>query len=121
MYQIVPGAPGDHPIPGGAGGSPLKKKHYYESRPLVLAGMLGCLLVLAAVVSWCYYSASLRKAQLLKTELLDLKKDGFIIHNHAGAIIFSMAFKWVHNICIRDLVETRLLWFVISLFGSQLY
>lgn len=110
MYQIVPGAPGDHPIPGGAGDSPMKKKHSYESRPLVLAGMLGCLLVLAAVVSWCYYSASLRKAQLLKTELLDLNKDGFIIHNHAGAIIFSMAFKWVHtgHIYINDFVELRI-------------
>lgn len=96
MYQIVPGAPGDHPVPGGAGGSPMKKKHTYESRPLVLAGMLGCLLVLAAVVSWCYYSASLRKAHLLKAEQLDLNKDGFIIHNHAGAIVFSMAFKWVY-------------------------
>lgn len=96
MYQIVPGAPGDHPIPAGAGGSPMKKKHTYESRSLVLAGMLGCLLVLAAVVSWCYYSASLRKAELLKAEQLNLNKDGFIIHNHAGAIVFSMAFKWVH-------------------------
>lgn len=55
--------------------------------------MLGCVLVLAAVVAWCYYSASLRKAQLLKTELLDLNRDGFIIRNQAGAVIFSMAFR----------------------------
>lgn len=96
MYQIVPGAPGDQLVPGGAGESPMKKKHTYERRPLVLAGMLGCFLVLAAVVSWCYYSASLRKAQLLKAEQLDLNKDGFIIRNHAGATVFSMAFKWVH-------------------------
>lgn len=74
----------------------MKKKLTYEGRPLVLAGMFGCVLVLAAVVAWCYYSASLRKAQLLKAELLDLNKDGFIIHNQAGAVIFSMAFKWVN-------------------------
>lgn len=95
MYQIVPAAPGEHQIPGGAGGSPLKKKLTHEGRPLVMAGMLGCVLVLAAVVAWCYYSVSLRKAQLLKAELLDLNKDGFIIHNQAGAVIFSMAFRWV--------------------------
>lgn len=93
MYQIVPAAPGEHQIPGQAGGSPAKKKLSHEGRPLWMAGMLGGLLVLAAVVAWCYYSASLRKAQLLKAELLDLNKDGFIIHNQAGAIIFSMAFK----------------------------
>lgn len=93
MYQIVPAAPGEHQIPGGTGGSPMKKKLANEGRPLVMAGMLGCLLVLAAVVAWCYYSASLRKAQLLKTEMLNLNKDGFNIHNQAGAVIFSMAFK----------------------------
>lgn len=75
------------------GGSPLKKKRGYDGRPMVLAGMLGCVLVLAAVVAWCYYSASLRKAQLLKTELLELNKDGFIIRNQAGAVIFTMAFR----------------------------
>lgn len=95
MYQIVPAAPGEQQIPGGTDGSPLKKKLTHESRPLVMAGMLGCVLVLAAVVSWCYYSASLRKAQLLKAELLELNKDGFIIHNQAGIVIFSMTFRWV--------------------------
>lgn len=96
MYQIVPVAPGEQPLHGEAGGSPLKKKLANEGRPLVLAGMFGCVLVVAAVVAWCYYSASLRKAQLLKTELLDLNKDGFIIHNQAGDVLFSMAFRWVH-------------------------
>lgn len=90
MYQIVPVAPGEPQLDGG---SPLKKKRGYDGRPMVLAGLLGCVLVLAAVVSWCYYSASLRKAQLLKTELLDLNKDGFIIRNQAGAVIFTMAFR----------------------------
>lgn len=90
MYQIVPVAPGEPQLDGG---SPLKKKRGYDGRPMVLAGLLGCVLVLAAVVAWCYYSASLRKAQLLKTELLDLNKDGFIIRNQAGAVIFNMAFR----------------------------
>uniref|UniRef100_A0A8C6TBS6 Myogenesis-regulating glycosidase n=1 Tax=Neogobius melanostomus TaxID=47308 RepID=A0A8C6TBS6_9GOBI len=90
MYQIVPVAPGESQLDGG---SPLKKKRGYDGRPMVMAGMLGCVLVLAAVVAWCYYSASLRKAQLLKTELLGLNKDGFTIRNQAGAVIFTMAFR----------------------------
>lgn len=90
MYQIVPVAPGESQMDGG---SPLKKKLGHDGRPMVMAGLLGCLLVLAAVVAWCYYSASLRKAQLLKTELLDLNKDGFIIRNQAGAVIFTMMFR----------------------------
>lgn len=97
MYQIVPAAPGEQQMVGGAGGSPLKKKLAHEGRPLVMASMLGCVLVLAAVVAWCYYSASLRKAELLKAELLDLNKDGFVIRNPVGAVIFSMAFRWVHS------------------------
>lgn len=95
MYHIVPVAPGEQQTVGGASDSPLKKKRAHEGRPLVLAGMLGCVLVLAAVVAWCYYSASVRKAQLLKNELLDLNKDGFIIRNQAGAVIFTMTFRWV--------------------------
>lgn len=83
---------------GGPRGSPLKKKLSHEGRPLVMASMLGCVLVLAAVVAWCYYSVSLRKTQLFKIALLDLNKDGFIIHNQAGAVVFTMAFRWVHII-----------------------
>lgn len=94
MYHIVPVAPGEQHTAGGASDSPLKKKLAHEGRPMVMAGMLGCVLVLAAVVAWCYYSVSLRKAQLLKTELLDLNKDGFIIRNQTGAVIFSMTFRW---------------------------
>ncbi|XP_037536221.1 myogenesis-regulating glycosidase [Nematolebias whitei] len=93
MYQIVPGAPVEQPVIKAAHGSPLKKKLGKEGRPLVLAGMLGCLLVLASVIAWCYYSVSLRKAQLLKTELLDLNKDGFIIRNPAGTVVFTMNFR----------------------------
>ncbi|XP_020797007.1 myogenesis-regulating glycosidase-like [Boleophthalmus pectinirostris] len=89
MYQIVPVAPGEPQLDG----SPLKKKPKYEGRPMVLAGLLGCVLVLAAVVAWCYYSASLRKAQMLNTELLELNRDGFIIRNQLGAVIFTMAFR----------------------------
>ncbi|CAL8250915.1 unnamed protein product [Boreogadus saida] len=93
MYQIVPGGQGDQTTSERITGSPLKKKLGRDGRPLVVAGVLGCVLVLAAIVSWCYYTASLRQAQLLKTELLNLNKDGFSIRNQAGAIIFSMAFK----------------------------
>ncbi|XP_064165571.1 myogenesis-regulating glycosidase [Anguilla rostrata] len=89
MYQVVP---------GGAGGTittgiPLKQKMGKDGRPLVGAGVLGVVLVIAAVTAWCYYIASLRKADLLKTELLDLNKDGFLIRNQAGAIVFRMAFR----------------------------
>ncbi|CAL8345431.1 unnamed protein product [Lota lota] len=93
MYQIVPGGQGDQTTTERITGSPLKKKLGRDGRPLVVAGVLGCVLVLAAIVSWCYYTASLRQAQLLKTELLNLNKDGFVIRNQAGAVIFSMAFK----------------------------
>lgn len=97
MYHIVPVAPGEQQTAERSDGSPLKKKLAQERRPLVLAGMLGCVLVLSAVVAWCYYSVSLRKAQLLKTELLDLNKDGFVIRNQAGAVIFTMSFRWVYT------------------------
>lgn len=101
MYQIVPVAPGEQHLSDETGGSPLKKRGNQEARPLVIASVLGCVLVLAAVVAWCYYSASLRKAQLLKTELLDLNKDGFVIRNQAGRIIFTMTFRWASlSVCM---------------------
>lgn len=102
MYRIVPVASGEQQASGGAGGSPLKKKLAHEGRPLVMAVLLGGVLVLAAVISWCYYSASLRKAQLLKAELLDLNKDGFIIRNQEGAVIFTMTFRWDCLLHITD-------------------
>ncbi|XP_020795944.1 myogenesis-regulating glycosidase [Boleophthalmus pectinirostris] len=88
MYQVVP---------GGAGGTDLdalpKQQHARASRPLVGAGVIGLFLVIAAVTAWCYYIASLRKAELLKTQLLDLNKDGYIIRNQGGAIVFRMQFR----------------------------
>lgn len=88
MYQVVP---------GGAGGTDLdalpKQKHHRDTRPLVGAGVIGLFLVIAAVTAWCYYIASLRKAELLKTQLLDLNKDGYIIRNQGGAIVFRMEFR----------------------------
>lgn len=95
MYQVVP---------GGAGGTvtnatPIKQKLKRDARPLVVASVLGLVLVVAAVTAWCYYIGSLRKAELLKTELLDLNKDGYIIRNQAGAIVFRMSFRFV--ICFR--------------------
>ncbi|XP_061754542.1 myogenesis-regulating glycosidase-like isoform X3 [Nerophis ophidion] len=93
MYQIVPVAPREQHLSEWGENSPHKKRANEEARPLVVASVLGCVLVLAAVVAWCYYSASLRKAQLMETELLDLNKDGFVIRNQAGAIIFAMTFR----------------------------
>lgn len=90
MYQVVP---------GGAGGTITdvipKSKLRKDTRPLVGAGVIGLVLVIAAVAAWCYYIASLRKAELLKTELLDLNKDGYIIRNQGGAIVFRMKFRFV--------------------------
>lgn len=90
MYQVVP---------GGAGGTVTdvipKQKLSKDTRPLVGAGVIGLVLVIAAVTAWCYYIASLRKAELLKTELLDLNKDGYIIRNQGGSIVFRMDFRLV--------------------------
>lgn len=90
MYQVVP---------GGAGGTITdvipKQKHSKDTRPLVGAGVIGLVLVIAAVTAWCYYIASLRKAELLKTQLLDLNKDGYIIRNQGGSIVFRMDFRLV--------------------------
>lgn len=90
MYQVVP---------GGAGGTitdatPIKKSSK-DTRPVVAAGVLGVVLVIAAVTAWCYYIASLPKPDLLRTEMLELNKDGFVIRNQAGAIVFKMAFRSV--------------------------
>lgn len=93
MYRIVPGDPGEQMVTDGTRGSPHKKKLGPEGRRMVMAGLLGCVLVLAAVIAWCHYSVSVLKAQLLKTESLDLKKDGYIIRNRHGAIIFTMTFR----------------------------
>ncbi|XP_064152476.1 myogenesis-regulating glycosidase-like [Anguilla rostrata] len=96
-----------HVVPGGADGamvgavthhhehSHLHRKHKMgkEGRQMMFAILLGVMLVITAVAAWCYYSSSLRKADLLKTELLDLSKDGFIIRSQAGAIVFRMAFR----------------------------
>lgn len=62
---------------------------------MIFAIILGVVLVMAAIVAWCYYSASLRRAEILKTELLELKKDGFIIRNQDADIIFRMFFRFV--------------------------
>uniref|UniRef100_H3AKX7 Myosis regulating glycosidase n=1 Tax=Latimeria chalumnae TaxID=7897 RepID=H3AKX7_LATCH len=73
--------------------NPTKPKKSKEVQPIVFAVFLGILLVIAAITAWCYYTTSLRKAELLKTEQLDLNKDGFIIRNHEGNIVFQMAFR----------------------------
>ncbi|KAG9261847.1 putative family 31 glucosidase [Astyanax mexicanus] len=94
MYQIVPATVGDVGLSAMRQYTPPKKKRVdRQGRRMIAAGMIGAVLVISAVVAWCYYSASLHKADLLKTELLDLRKDGFIIHNHAGTVVFRMAFR----------------------------
>ncbi|XP_068128609.1 myogenesis-regulating glycosidase-like [Hyperolius riggenbachi] len=73
--------------------TPAKQKVAKEQKHLICAILLGIVLVISAVVSWCYYSVSLRKADQLKTELLFLKKDGFVVHNSHGRVVFRMAFQ----------------------------
>ncbi|XP_036383007.1 myogenesis-regulating glycosidase-like [Megalops cyprinoides] len=90
MYQVVPGGADGTTLYSAA---PMKKKMDREGRQLMMASILGVVLVIAAVVAWCYYTSSLRKADILKTGLLDLNKDGFVIHNQAGDIVFQMAFR----------------------------
>ena len=83
----------------GAGGTctnakPIKQKLKRDARPLVVVSILGLVLEISAVTTSCYYIGSLRKAELLKTELLDLNKDGYIIRNQAGSI------DQANNICL---------------------
>ncbi|XP_047555598.1 myogenesis-regulating glycosidase [Lutra lutra] len=73
--------------------SPAKPKPSKELKPLLGSAVLGLLLVLAAVVAWCYYSASLRKAERLRAELLDLNRGGFSIRNQKGEQVFRLAFR----------------------------
>ncbi|KAK1792208.1 hypothetical protein P4O66_012162 [Electrophorus voltai] len=94
MYQIVSATVGDVGLSAMRESTPPKKKRVdRHGRRLMVATLLGVVLVTAAVAAWSYYSTSLRKADLLKTELLDLNKDGFVIHNQAGAVIFQMTFR----------------------------
>ncbi|XP_053556949.1 myogenesis-regulating glycosidase [Bombina bombina] len=73
--------------------TPVKQKLPKKQKHLIGAFLLGLILVIFAVVSWSYYSVSLRKADRLKTKLLDLRKDGFTIHNQQGQKVFRMAFQ----------------------------
>lgn len=93
MYQIVSATVGDIGISAMSPYSPPKRKRVGR-RPLIEASALGFVLVLAAIVAWCYYSASLHKADLLTTEQLDLNKHGYVIRNQAGVVIFRMQFRY---------------------------
>uniref|UniRef100_A0A8C5MZT3 Myogenesis-regulating glycosidase n=2 Tax=Leptobrachium leishanense TaxID=445787 RepID=A0A8C5MZT3_9ANUR len=73
--------------------TPVKQKVPRQQRALIWAILFGIVLVIFAVVAWCYYSISLRKANHLKVEKLDLKKDGFVIRNQQGSLVFRMAFE----------------------------
>ncbi|KAL2294033.1 hypothetical protein Nmel_007743, partial [Mimus melanotis] len=72
---------------------PVKQKPSKELRPILGAILLGLILFIAAVVAWCYYTVSLRKAERLKTELMDLRADGFVICNQHGEVVFRLAFR----------------------------
>lgn len=96
MYQIVPATAGDIGLGGMREYTPPKKRVDRRGRQLIASSLFGAVLVIAAVAAWCYYFVSLRKADLLKTELLELNKDGFVIHSQAGAVIFRMAFRYVN-------------------------
>uniref|UniRef100_A0A8V5GLU8 Myogenesis-regulating glycosidase n=1 Tax=Melopsittacus undulatus TaxID=13146 RepID=A0A8V5GLU8_MELUD len=71
----------------------VKQKPSKELRPMLGAILLGLILFIAAVVSWCYYTVSLRKAERLKTELMELRADGFAIRNQHGEVVFRLAFR----------------------------
>ncbi|PKK18212.1 putative family 31 glucosidase KIAA1161 [Columba livia] len=73
--------------------TPVKQKPAKELRPMLGAILLGLVLFIAAVVAWCYYTVSLRKAERLKTELMDLRADGFVIRNQHGEVVFRLAFR----------------------------
>ncbi|NWI83656.1 MYORG glycosidase, partial [Dryoscopus gambensis] len=73
--------------------TPVKQKPSKELRPMLGAILLGLILFIAVVVAWCYYTVSLRKAERLKTELMDLRADGFIIRNQHGEVVFRLAFR----------------------------
>ncbi|XP_020822569.1 myogenesis-regulating glycosidase [Phascolarctos cinereus] len=73
--------------------TPTKTKPSKELKPMLGSVLLGLLLVLAAVVAWCYYSTSLRKAERLGAELLELWTGGFSIRNQQGEQVFRLAFS----------------------------
>ncbi|XP_043543429.1 myogenesis-regulating glycosidase [Chiloscyllium plagiosum] len=82
MYQVVPGN-----LPA------AREKQSKEVKPLICTILLGLLLVIAAVVAWCYYTASLKKLNSFKIDQLELYKDGFFIKNTANMVLFEMGFK----------------------------
>ncbi|XP_043933793.1 myogenesis-regulating glycosidase [Protopterus annectens] len=73
--------------------TPSKPKTSKEVKPMVFAVCFGLVLVFAAVAAWCYYRVSLRKAELLRTEKLNLNKEGFIIRNQKEDVVFRVAFR----------------------------
>nr|XP_009685418.1 PREDICTED: uncharacterized family 31 glucosidase KIAA1161-like [Struthio camelus australis] len=73
--------------------TPVKQKPSKELKPMLGAIVLGLILFIAAVVAWCYYTVSRRKAERLKTELMDLRPDGFVIKNQNGEVVFRLAFR----------------------------
>ncbi|KAA0716392.1 Myogenesis-regulating glycosidase [Triplophysa tibetana] len=94
MYQIVSATVGDigHSAMSPYS-TPKRKRVGRPSRKLIASTAVGFILVLAAIVAWCYYSASLHKADLLTTEHLDLNKHGYVIRNQAGVVILRMQFR----------------------------
>ncbi|ETE57483.1 putative family 31 glucosidase, partial [Ophiophagus hannah] len=73
--------------------TPVKQKPAKELKPMIGAIVVGLILFIAAVVAWCYYVASLRKAERLKTAEMDLRQDGFTIKNQNGELVFKVAFQ----------------------------
>lgn len=82
MYQVVPGN-----LPA------AREKQSKEAKPLICSVLLGVLLIIAAGVAWCYYSASLKKVNCIKIDDLELYEDGFIIKKTDGPDLFEMGFK----------------------------
>eukprot|EP00062_Callorhinchus_milii_P012189 gi/632958960/ref/XP_007895345.1/ PREDICTED: uncharacterized family 31 glucosidase KIAA1161 homolog [Callorhinchus milii] len=82
MYQVVPGSL-----------ATTKEKQYKELKPLICAILLGLALVVASVMSWCYYTASLKTSITFRLEQLELHREGFVIRKSPDSVSFRMGFR----------------------------
>uniref|UniRef100_A0A8D0GNR5 MYORG glycosidase n=1 Tax=Sphenodon punctatus TaxID=8508 RepID=A0A8D0GNR5_SPHPU len=64
-----------------------------ELKPMLGVNVVVGLIFIATVVICGYYMTPLRKTGRLKMDLIDLKKDGLIITNQNGVMVFRMAFR----------------------------
>ncbi|NWV44400.1 MYORG glycosidase, partial [Grantiella picta] len=55
--------------------------------------VLGLIVLIAVVAGVSYHAVSRQKAERLKMEQVDLRADGFDIHNQHGEVVFRLAFR----------------------------